>query len=450
MKEFSLFTNNKFYPLFWTQFCGAFNDNVYKIALILLVTLQADDYMLWGFDRPQITYIAMGVFILPFFLFSALAGQLADKYDKGFLIRRIKFIEIIIMTMGLIAFINNNIGFLIVVLFFMGTQSTFFGPLKYSLLPQHLPTTALTAANGLIEMATFLAILLGTLFGGILITLKAGGAIIIGMTVVTIAMIGWATSQKIPDAPPPDATLKIRFNIFTQTFKQIRFAARFKELFIVIIGISWFWHLGATIMMLLPMMSKTDFKTVEVLSTVFLTFLSIGIGIGSVLCDKLISGKASNHLIIIGALGVSIFGADLYFSSQHIISMLPQVPIGEQLTLSQFFSNFHAYRFVIDLLLFGICAGFYIVPLYVILQLRSKAAYRSRIIAVNNIVNAIFMVFSVLFVMLLNYFSFGSPAVILTNSFINLFVVAIIVYLMPEFWHDFTNYFKRKTATKSP
>lgn len=450
MKELSLFTNVRFWPLFWTQFCGAFNDNIFKVSLVLLILAQGKDFTLWGMSPKILQSVALGIFILPFFLFSATAGQLADKYDKASLIRLIKLGEVVIMTMGLLGFLGGYIGFLVLVLFLMGTQSTFFGPLKYSLLPQHLPAQALTAANGLIEMATFLAILLGTLLGGVLMSFKPYGLYTIAVLIVVIAVTGWLFSRRIPLAPASDPELAVRYNFMSQTAKQLRFAWRSGELFLVIFGISWFWYMGASLLTLLgPMVTAADeLQGVESLFTILLTCLSIGIGLGSVLCDKLTAGRLSNHLVVIGTLGMVVFGIELYLTTASLIDSSPQLldtieNNRRAMSLGAFFSQANGYRLLADLLLFGVFSGFYIVPLFVMLQLRSETAHRSRMIAVNNIINALLMVIASLVVVLLTKAGFNSPQILLINALATLIAAGFLFWKMPEFIRDFLAWITR-------
>ncbi len=411
---------------------------------MLLILSRGADFSLWGMSPKILQSVALGIFILPFFLFSATAGQLADKYDKAQLIRLIKLGEVLIMSMGLAGFLSGQIGFLVLVLFLMGTQSTFFGPLKYSLLPQHLPPQALTAANGLIEMATFLAILLGTLLGGILMSFKPYGLYTVAVLVVVVAVTGWLFSRRIPPAPAPDPTLTVRYNFISQTGIQLAFAWRSGRLFLVILGISWFWYMGASVLTLLgPMVTATDeFQAVETLFTILLTCLSVGIGLGSVLCDKLTRGRLSNHLVVIGALGMALSGIELYFTTAGLIEASPQLIDTVEnsrpaVSLGAFFSQFNAYRLLADLLLFGVFSGFYIVPLFVMLQLRSETAHRSRMIAVNNIINALLMVIASLAVALLTKAGFNSPEILLFNALATVVVCGLLFWKMPEFITDF-------------
>ena len=430
MRQSDLFKDKHFWPLFWTQACGAFNDNLFKIALITLVNTQPKGFSLAGMQSKTLQTLAVGLFILPFFLFSATAGLMADKYEKSALIRRIKFGEIVIMGVGVFGFVTGNIGLLILVLFFMGAQSTLFGPLKYSILPQHLPHNALTAANGLIEMATFLAILLGTLLGGLLILHQPYGVALISCTIMVVAVAGWLFSWKIPLAPPPTPDSKLSFNIFTQTRKQMKHARRNPVIFFTLIGISWFWFFGATLLTLMPPLASDDFKASAAVSTFMLAALSVGIGLGSILCDKLASKQSASYLVPLGAVGMTLFGLDLAFATQQLSSLATLR--ATTVDLAPFVSNFHGIRLFFDLFSFGVASGFYIVPLYVIMQERSDVEHRSRTIAANNIMNAAFMVVSALLIL----FMFGAGAqsthVMLTVALLNIPVCALVFWKLPE------------------
>ncbi|VAW82227.1 1-acyl-sn-glycerol-3-phosphate acyltransferase [hydrothermal vent metagenome] len=440
MNNKKLLADSHFRPLFWTQFCGALNDNLFKLALVTLVLSQAKGYLLWGLNTESLVILSTGIFILPFFLFSTIAGQLADKYDKARLIRYIKWLEIGIMCFAAIGFITENIGFLVIILFLMGTQSTLFGPLKYSILPQHLPAQSLVAANGLIEMATFLAILLGTILGGVLILMSPGGTIIVSISILTVAVIGYLFSCKIPDAAPCAPHTVIRYNFIAETFSQLAHARHNRDVFNAIVAISWFWYVGATLLTLLPPISE-EFQASNYLYTILLTFLSLGIGLGSILCDKLMGSlKSGNFLVPIGALGLVIFAIDFYFAATHMVAISPSMidhTIGDKplVSVGSFMSSFTAWRILIDLTLFGMSAGFYIVPLYVILQQRSDEQHRSRMIAVNNILNALFIVVSVVAGFILKRW-FSLNEIILITALISLIVYAIIFTTQKEFMQE--------------
>lgn len=316
--------------------------------------------------------IASGLFILPFFLLSALAGSLADKFEKSKLVRIIKIAEIVIMCLSFIGFYFENIYLLLGLTFLMGVQSTFFGPIKYSLLPNHLKDDELVSGNAIIEAGTFLAILFGTILGGILIR-SENGVIIISILVVLFAIIGYFASRFIIETPISDKDLKIDFNIFAQTWKIIGYAKKEHTVWLSIIGISWFWFIGVTFLSQFPIYTKNIINGNEMIVTLFLSVFSIGIGVGSVMCNKLLKGQINGRLVPFGSLGMS-FGilcfcvfSNLYPANHEIIG------------LAEFFNNFYSYFIVLSLLIIAIFGGVYIVPLYAIMQHRCDSKYLSRV-----------------------------------------------------------------------
>ncbi len=310
-----LFRTKRFLPIFITQFLGALNDNLFKNALTILVLFRIADQA--GENGQILVTIAAGIFILPFFLFSATAGQLADKCEKAGMIRIIKFCEIAVMALGAVGLFLGNINFLFGILFLMGSQSSFFGPVKYSILPDHLKEDELVAGNALVETGTFLAILLGTIGGSILI-LRDNGPAIISTLVIALAVLGWVASRSIPRAPAPMPALRINPNIFGETWRIVRTAAAQRDIFLSILGISWTWLAGATFLTQLPAFSKDVLGANEQVVTLFLTTFSIGVGIGSLWCNKLLDGEISAKFVPFGALGVTLFGIDLYFASASL------------------------------------------------------------------------------------------------------------------------------------
>ena len=399
--NFSSLLSSKFFaPLFWTQFLGAFNDNVYKNALIILITINAASYTTISVEL--LIPLCGGIFILPFFLFSALAGQLADKFEKSKLIRYVKIGEINIMLLAALGFYFENVWFLLAVLFFMGCQSSLFGPVKYSILPQHLSEEGLLKGNAVIEMGTFLAILLGTLVGGVLIMEKDFGRIYISVLVVSIAVLGWLSSRKIPLAQSVDEQLIINWNIFSETWNIISIATKSRLIFGTIVAISWFWFVGATILSLMPLPAFTQhiLQAKEQVITLLLALFSIGIGIGSIIAGKSITLSKSIKWIIIGAIGISLSALDLYWVSEQLLKS-HIIQGGELAAWHAMFQHPLTAHVLFDVVLLGASGGLYIVPLYVILQEHSEIATRSRTIAANNITNALFMVISAIATMLL-------------------------------------------------
>lgn len=420
--QFQLMTTRRFAPFFWTQFWGAFNDNVYKNALILIIAFSAS----LPLKSDILINMAAGLFILPFFLFSAMAGQIADKYDKSFLIRRIKFMEIIIMSLATAALLYNHIYALLLLLFLMGAQSTFFGPIKYSIIPQHLHEAEIVGGNAMVGMGTFVSILLGTLVSGILIQFEKG-TLWVSITVCSIAVTGWITSLFIPTAPPASGDLKIHWNPLTQTWKIIAFAREKRPVFLSILGISWFWFLGAAYLTQIPNYSRLILKSSESVVTMLLTMFSIGVGVGSLLCEKLSGKKVEIGLVPLGSLGLSIFGFDLFFAYET-------PAIDYLMGLREFIGTPGSIRVLIDLLFIGLFGGFYIVPLFAYVQMKTEARHRARVIAANNVFNALLMVCAAIAgALLLGVAGLTIPQFFLTITVMNVAVAIFIYTVIPEF-----------------
>lgn len=421
--QFSLLKTKRFAPFFWTQFFGAFNDNVFKNALLGLFTFSAVYQTSIGTNT--LNNLAAGIFILPFFLFSAFAGEVADKYEKSWLIRRIKLGEIIIMSLAAIAFWFNSPYGLLFILFLMGTQSTFFGPVKYSIIPQHLSNKELVGGNALVESGTFLSILLGTILGGLLPKLDNGPQWI-SLAIMIIAFLGWLSSTKIPNAPAANSDIKLKFNPFTETYRTVQFSRKNRAVYLAIMAISWFWFLGAAYL------TQLFNYTLEILMgdltvvTALLACFSIGIAFGSLLCERLSDRKVELGLVPLGSIGLTLFGIDLYFSRPG--------HSGEVLSFFQFFSYPDSYRILMDFIAIGIFGGLYIVPLYAMIQERTEEATRARTIAAVNIMNALFMVASALSGLLfLVVFKLSIPEFFLILAIMNGVVALYIYTTIPEF-----------------
>ena len=421
--QFRLLRENRFAPYFITQFLGAFNDNVYKNALIVLIAFMgAGD----GLDTGLMVNLAAGLFILPFFLFSAVAGQVADKYPKALLIRRIKLAEVGIMLVAVLAFYTGNIAFSMMVLFLMGTQSAFFGPVKYAVLPQYLKSEELIGGNALVESGTFLAILIGTIVGTKMAAIPDSGTLWVSLSVVLLAVAGYLASRRIPQRDATNPGLKLKKNPFAETAEVLRLAARSRTVFLSILGVSWFWFLGATYLAQFPNYTRETLGGDVNLFTLLLALFSVGIGAGSLLCDRLSGHHIEIGLVPFGAIGLTVFGVDLYFAT-------PEVPWGESLSLSACLTSDGAWRVLLDVLLLGVFGGFYIVPLYALIQQRSESGARSRIIAANNILNALLMVLSAVFAIALLAAGASIKGLFLMVALLNAIVALYIFTLVPEF-----------------
>jgi len=429
VNQFQLLKQKRFAPFFLTQLLGAFNDNVYKNALVALIAFAAVKSS--SMNDGLMINIAAGLFILPFFLFSALCGQIADKYEKSALIRRIKLAEIGIMICGVIAFFIQSMPMLIGVLFLMGTQSTFFGPIKYGILPQHLSSSELTGGNGLVELGTFLAILLGTIAGTQLIASSDSGSVFpLSVVLLLVAVVGYIASRSIPHSPASDPTLSVRFNPVIETAKLVRDTAKQKVIFQSILAISWFWFLGATYLAQFPVFARDVLGGNVDVFTLLLGSFSVGIAAGSILCERLSHGRVEIGLVPFGAIGITIFGLDLYFAS-------PDLPLGTELGIGAFIVADGAWRVLMDIFFIGIFGGFYIVPLYSLIQQRSDPERLSRSIACNNVINAFFMVLSAVVVLVLLGFGASIPQIFLTMALMNALVALYIFRQVPEFFMRF-------------
>jgi len=428
-----LLKSRRFLPLFITQFMGAFNDNAFKNSFLIWYTY--DVAVGNGLDPQKLVTIAAGLFILPFFLFSATAGQIADKFEKSLLIQRIKIIEIILMIACVVGFYMQSVYFLLVILFLMGVQSTFFGPLKYSILPDHLKDDELIGGNAIIEAGTFLSILIGTIFGGIIIRTEYGVEII-SVTILTISIIGWISSRSIPKSDPADSSITININIFGEMLNIVKYARANESVWLSIIGISWFWFVGATFLTQFTPYTKDIILGNEHIITMFLTLFSAGIGIGSLFCNKLLNGSISAKFVPLGCILISIFTVDLYFATQGFITDYAKSELkatDELINISQFLGvSIHSKRIIFDLLMISVSSGIYIVPLYAIMQHRSDEKYLARIIACNNILNAFFMVISSIAALVLFSYDVEIHELFLIMAIANFFIYFIVKKLVRE------------------
>ena len=422
--QFQLLRERRFAPFFWTQFLGAGNDNVYKNALVIFVAFQA--VALTTLSANDLVNIAAAVFIAPFVLFSATAGQVADKFEKSRLIRLIKVFEIGIMIVGAIGFYRQDLILLFTALALMGVHSTLFGPVKYAILPQNLRSDELIGGNGLVEMGTFVAILLGEIVGGLVIAIKPNGPALAGATAIVIAVAGYLVSRGIPTTPAVAPELRINWNPFTETSRNLRFANGNRVVWLSMLGISWFWFYGATYLTQFATFTKSVVGGDEHVATLLLALFSVGIGIGSLLCERLSGHKVEVGLVPFGSIGMSVFAFDLYFASRGLQA---QGTAG----IAHFFSVGAHWRIVADLVLLGAFGGFYIVPLYALIQERSDPAHRSRIIAANNILNALFLVASAGIALGLLRAGLTIPQLFLATGLMNAIVAIYIYSLVPEF-----------------
>ncbi len=421
--QFALLRQRRFAPFFWTQFTGAANDNLFKFAFTVMVTYQLSV----GWLPPALAGLVIGaLFILPFVLFSATSGQLADKYNKTRLMRFTKDLEIAIMLIAAWGFVMGQVGVLLGCIFLMGLQSTLFGPVKYAYLPEVLGERELTGGNGMIEMGTFVAILLGNVVGGLVVAMPEVGHQNVAFACVALAIVGRATSARIPMVPATDPTLKINWNPFTETWRNLKLARGNIVVFRSLLGISWMWFFGAVFLSQFPSFAKEVLHGDEQVASALLVVFSIGIGTGSLLCELLSRRHVEIGLVPLGAIGMSVFAVDLYFASRGL-------PASDIMGLAAFLAQPAHWRVMADLLLLSLFAGLYSVPMYALIQLRSPATHRARIIAANNILNAIFMVVSSVLAGAMLALGFSVPQVFLAVGLANAVVGAYIFLLVPEY-----------------
>jgi MFS family permease len=443
---FRLFTQRRFLPFFITQFLGALNDNLFKNALLVIVVSTA----VAGSDSSTnfITNLAAGLFILPYFLFSTTAGQLADRYDKSLLIRRIKLAEILLMVAGCYALWRGDVPMMLGILFLLGVQSAFFGPIKYSIIPQHLDSNELLAGNAQTGMGTFVSILLGTLIGGWLVTMKQG-PIYVGALAIVFAIIGWLSSREIPDAPSTVTAQQdtLSLNPLRETAQNFRLARQNPTVFYCIISISWFWLFGGSFLTQVPNYAVTVLNGHPTLISILLAAFIVGVAIGSLLCHRVSKGEVEPGLVPVGALGLSVFAIDLFFTTGSYQTAYPLVTA---VLPSEFVSLSGGLHVMLDLMFIGMFGGMLIVPLYSMIQQRTKGDTRARVISVNNIINALFMVTGALLgILFLSVLNWTIPQFFLAVALINGLFLGTIFVLDPIFIQRFFAWISRAPSLDS-
>ncbi|MET0382248.1 MAG: MFS transporter [Burkholderiaceae bacterium] len=423
--QFALLGQRRFAPFFWTQFCGAANDNVLKFAFTVLVTYQLN--VAW-LSPAKAGLVISAVFILPFVLLSATSGQLADKFDKATMMRFIKWLEIGIMLFAAWGFIERQVAVLLACLFLMGVHSTLFGPVKYAYLPQHLDGHEITGGNGMVEMGTFVAILLGQLAGGLLVVVPGIGPALAGGACLAIAVAGRLAAQWIPSTPAHDRALAINWNPVTETLRNLKLARSDVVVFRSLLGISWMWFFGATFLSQFPSFAKDVLRGDAQVASLLLVLFSVGVGAGSLLCDRLSRRQVEIGLVPLGAIGMSVFAIDLYFAVHRL-----QAPTAAACGLADFAARPQHLRLMIDLFMLSLSAGLYSVPMYALIQLRAQPSHRARIIASNNILNALFMIASSLIAGALLSFGVSVEGVFLVTGVANAIVAGYVFFLVPEY-----------------
>ncbi len=420
--QFRLLSERRFLPFFGTQALGAFNDNVYKNTLVIIATYHAAQFT--SIKPALLTNLAGGLFILPFVLFAGLAGQLSDKYDKVLVLRIVKVCEVGIMLLAGTGFASHNMPVLLAALLLMGAHSTFFSPAKYGLLPEVLVEDELVGGNALLEMGTFLAILLGTLLAGLLA--ERGDLWLVITTLAGIAAAGLAFSLAIPRLRPAVPALALDWNLWRATFANLRAARRDPIVFLAVLGISWFWFYGVLVLAQVPLYAKQVLNGTEQVVTLLLVGFSLGVGAGSLLCERLSGRRLEIGLVPLGSLGLTVFGADIFFAT-------PPTPAGAPLAALEFLATHGAWRVVFDVVAVGVSGGLYIVPLYALINRRTPREVMSRVISANNVWNAIFMVAASLFGAVMLVRGVTIPALLLVCAILNFAVAAFIYARVPEF-----------------
>ncbi|NMD08588.1 MAG: MFS transporter [Phyllobacteriaceae bacterium] len=435
--QFALLKTKRFLPLFVTQAMSAFNDNVFRYALsILLLTSLGKEQ--GGF----LNTVSAALFILPFFLFSAFAGQLADKFDKALVARRVRFAEIFIVTISALSLFSGHIHLQQFCVFLAGCQAAFFGPVKYGILPQHLTKDELLGGNGMVEMATFIAILLGTIFGSIAI--NADGGFTVAAVMIGIGVISYFTALQIPAAPSAQPDLKLNWNIFSETWHVIRLAMRKTDVFQSILGISWFWFLGVVFVTQIPLFTLDSLKGSETAASLIFALFSVGIAAGSVFCNRLLKGKLSVRFVPIAALLMSLFMIDLYFAAGRSEAVMAaalgagavkaeMTASGDQVTgLFGILAQWQSWRVLFDLAAIAFLSGLYVVPLFATMQARTPYYLRARIVGANNIVNAIFMIIATVLSGALLAAGLSARGLFLVLGLANLLAAIYVIRLLPH------------------
>ncbi|MCA3252250.1 MAG: MFS transporter [Pseudomonadota bacterium] len=421
--QFALLGQRRFAPFFWVQFLGAGNDNLFKFAFTVLVTYQLQV----GWLPPATAGLVIGaLFIAPYLLFSATSGQLADKHEKGALIRLVKLLEIAIMALAGWGFWVQNVPALLACVFLMGLHSTLFGPVKFAYLPQHLSERELTGGNGMVEMGTFVAILLGQVAGGLLIAVPGVGGHYVAFACMALAIGGWLLARAVPLSPPTDPGLVINWNPFTETWRNLQLAHGNVVVFRSLLGISWMWFFGSVFLSLFPAFARDVLHGNPQVASLLLVVFSIGIGSGALLCELLSRRHVEIGLVPLGAIGMTVFALDLYFATRAL-------PPAEVMGAWAFLAQPMHWRVLADLFLLSLFAGIYSVPMYALIQLRCPPSHRARIIAANNILNALFMIVSALLTGLLLKAGFTIPQVFLAVGLANAAVAAYVFLLVPEY-----------------
>ena len=435
--QFSLFAQRRFAPFFWTQFLGALNDNVFKVALMTAITYDA---LQWTqVDAGLLNNLIPGLFILPFVLFSAVAGQLADKSEKSRWMRQVKLAEIVLMAIAALGWLTHQLWLLVIVITAMGLQSTFFGPVKYAYLPQHLKQNELTGGNGVVEMGTFVGILLGQVLGAVLVMAKPWGIVFAAAGGLLLALLGWLSSRAIPLSPAAVPALSVNWNPFSATWRSLRQLRQNREVWWAVIANSWFWFYGAIMLAQFPVYSRDLLQGDSTVFVLLLMVFSLGVGCGSLMCEWLSARRIEIGLVPLGAIGMTVFGIDLWLASSSYDAAGPA-------DWSGFIANAGSVRIMADCVLIGLFSGIYSVPLFAMIQTRCGAQQVSRTIAGLNILSSLFMVAAALLGMVLLQIGLSIPEIFLTTALLNALVSLYVFVRVPEFLVRFVTWLPLRRA----
>lgn len=420
--QFSLLRQRRFAPFFGAQFLGAFNDNLFKTALVTVITFDA---LHWTtINAGLLNNLIAGLFILPFLLLSATAGQIADKFDKATLMRVVKLMEIAIMGVAAVGWFTHNLWLLVAAVIGMGLHSTLFGPVKHAYLPQHLQTNELVGGNGMVQMGTFVGILTGQLSGAAIVAFSGTGFMWVASAGIAIAVLGWLFTLAVPSSAPADPTLVVSRNPFAEMMRNLRFSAGNREVFIAMLANSWFWFYGAMLLAQFPVFARDVLHGAPEIFAILLTAFSLGIGAGSLWCERLSGRQIHLGLVPLGALGLTVFGVDLYWASS---GPMPSLLIAKYLIFGD------QFRVLADCFLLGLSGGIYVVPLFALIQTRAERSHLSRTIGGMNILNALFMVLAALTAMLLLSAGLSVPEIFLFTALLNFAMLLLLCFLRREY-----------------
>jgi len=421
--QFVLLRQRRFAPFFGAQFLGAFNDNLFKTALVTVITFDALHWT--SISAGLLNNLIAGLFILPFLLLSATAGQIADKFDKTKVMRVVKLIEILIMVVAAIGWYAHSLWVLVVAVVCMGVHSALFGPVKHAYLPQHLQQEELIGGNGMVQMGTFVGILTGQLSGAAVVAFaKDGDFHLIASACIAVAVIGWLFTLLVPPSAAADPNLVVTRNPLAEMMRNLRFSVRNREVFIAMLANSWFWFYGAMLLAQFPVFARDVLHGAPEIFAILLTAFSLGIGVGSLCCERLSGRQIHLGLVPLGALGLSLFGMDLYWAST---SPMPSLLIAKDLIGGE------QVRVLADCFFLGLSGGIYVVPLFALIQTRAERSHLSRTIGCMNILNALFMVIAALTAMVLLAAGLSVSEIFLFTALLNLAMLLLLCVMQREY-----------------